>query len=94
MVDVKGDNPSVVNPLVKGYLPTLWYPHTTEVSGDGGTLYITSGKGKGTGPNKPNRPFPAGQRPGAYGPTLLKGSLHQIGLTEIQSNLDDFQSNP
>ena len=90
VVDVRGDNPSVVNLLVKGYLPTLWYPHTTEVSGDGGTLYITSGKGKGTGPNKPNRPFPAGQRPGAYGPTLLKGSLHQIGLTEIQSNLDTF----
>jgi hypothetical protein len=51
---------------------------------------MTSGKGKGTGPNRPNRPFPAGQRPGAYGPTLLKGSLHQISLTEIQNNLDFY----
>src|SRR5262249_32408412 len=90
VVDVRSGDPSVVDLVVKGYLPTLWYPHTTEVSVDGGTLYITSGKGKGTGPNKPNRPFPAGQRPGAYGPTLLKGSLHQIGLTEIQSGLDTF----
>ncbi|PYV93109.1 MAG: hypothetical protein DMG05_02525 [Acidobacteria bacterium] len=90
VVDVESANPSLVDPVVRGYLPTLWYPHTTEVSQDGKTLYITSGKGKGTGPNKPNRPFPAGQRPGAYGPTLLKGSLHQIGLTEIQSNLNGF----
>ena len=88
VVDVRGN--TIADLAVKGYLPTLWYPHTTEVSGDGGTLYITSGKGKGTGPNKPNRPFPAAQRPGAYGPTLLKGSLHQIGLTEIQNNLDAF----
>jgi DNA-binding beta-propeller fold protein YncE len=89
VVEVKGDSPSA-DLIVKGYLPSLWYPHTTEVSGDGKTLYITSGKGKGTGPNQPNRPFPAGQRPGAYGPTLLKGSLHQIGLTEIQGNLQAF----
>ncbi len=85
-----GDKHSFVDPVVRGYLPTLWYPHTTEVSQDGRTLFITSGKGKGTGPNKPNLPFPPGQSPGAYGPTLLKGSLHQIGLTEIQSKLDVF----
>jgi len=75
---------------VKGYLPTLWYPHTTEVSQDGKTLYLTSGKGTGTGPNKPNLPFPPGQRPGAYGPTLLKGSLHQIRLTDVRDRLDTF----
>ncbi len=78
VVDLKWDSPSVFDPVVKGYLPTLWYPHTTEVSRDGKTLYMTSGKGKGTGPNRPNRPYPAGQRPGAYGPTLLKGSLTRL----------------
>ena len=90
VVDVKLDSSSMVDSVVKGYLPTLWYPHTMEVSRDGKTLYISSGKGRGTGPNRPNRPFPVGQRPGAYGPTLLKGSLHQISLTEIENKLDIF----
>ena len=75
---------------VLGYLPTLWYPHTTEISADGKTLYLTSGKGTGTGPNRPNRPFPPGQRPGPYGPTMLKGSLHQIRFDQALAHLDRF----
>jgi hypothetical protein len=87
VVDLQGSNPSLLDAKVTGYLPTLWYPHTTEVSGDGKTLYITSGKGKGTGSNKPSAPSPSDLRPGTYGPTLLKGSLHEINLSEVQNNL-------
>jgi DNA-binding beta-propeller fold protein YncE len=75
---------------LKGYLPTLWYPHTMEVSLDGKTVYLTSGKGRGTGPNRPYRPFPPGQDPGPYGPTLLKGSLHEIKLDQALAEIDRF----
>jgi len=75
---------------VRGYLPTLWYPHTTEVSADGKTIYLTSGKAKGTGTNKPNLPFPPGAQPGPYGPTLLQGSLHEIALETALANLRTF----
>ena len=80
VVRLAGDAAGTMKPEVEGYLPTLWYPHTTEISQDGQTLFLTSGKGKGTGPNKPNRPFPPGQRPGVYGPLLLKGSLHTLSV--------------
>jgi DNA-binding beta-propeller fold protein YncE len=77
---------------VIGYLPTLWYPHTMEVSRDGKTLYLTSGKGRGTGSNRPYRPFPPGQQPGPYGPTLLKGSLHEIPLDQAVAEAAGFTS--
>ncbi len=77
---------------VKGYLPTLWYPHTTEVSADGKTVYLTSGKAMGTGTNKPNLPFPPGAQPGPYGPTMLKGSLHEIALETAMKGLGAYTS--
>ncbi len=77
---------------IKGYLPTLWYPHTTEVSTDGKTIYLTSGKAKGTGTNKPNVPFPPGAQPGPYGPTLLKGSLHELALETALAKLDTYSA--
>jgi DNA-binding beta-propeller fold protein YncE len=75
---------------IKGYLPTLWYPHTTEASADGRTIYLTSGKGKGTGPNRPQLPFDPGLQPGPFGPTLLQGSLHEIGLETALGNIDAY----
>jgi DNA-binding beta-propeller fold protein YncE len=75
---------------VRGFLPTLWYPHTMEVSLEGKTIYLTSGKGRGTGSNRPNRPFPPGQQPGPYGPTLLEGSLHEISLDQALAEIDRF----
>ncbi len=88
VVEIDNNTPSAPKHRVKGYLPTLWYPHTTELSPDGQTLYITSGKSRGTGPNLPNRPFPPGQRPGAYGPSLLKGSLHEIRVADALARLN------
>jgi DNA-binding beta-propeller fold protein YncE len=75
---------------IRGYLPTLWYPHATAVSTDGTMLYLTSGKGKGTGSNKPHVPFPPGLLPGPYGPTLLKGSLHEITLENALAGLRSY----
>jgi hypothetical protein len=90
VVQVNADRGNIPGYEVKGYLPTLWYPHTTEVSVDGKTIYLTSGKAKGTGTNKPNLPFPPGAGPGPYGPTLLKGSLHEIALETALANLDAY----
>lgn len=92
VIEIEGALPAQARHRVAGYLPTLWYPHTLEVTRDGTILYISTGKGRGTGPNKPNRPFPPGQRPGAYGPTLLRGSLHEIRLEEIRSGLERFSA--
>ncbi|HEU0007383.1 MAG TPA: beta-propeller fold lactonase family protein [Terriglobia bacterium] len=90
VVRLTGDTAGSMKAELEGYLPTLWYPHTTEISQDGQTLFLTSGKGKGTGPNKPNRPFPPGQRPGVYGPLLLKGSLHALSVKDALANLPKY----
>ena len=87
IVDGPGRTPGGGGHRIRGFLPTLWYPHTMEIGPDGQTLYFTSGKGRGTGTNKPNRPAIPGTKTGIYGPTLLKGSLHQIGLREIDEGL-------
>lgn len=92
VVQVKNNGGDAQSHEIKGYLPTLWYPHTTEVSTDGKTIYLTSGKAKGTGANKPNLLFYPGAQPGSYGPTLLKGSLHEIALDKATINLDAFTS--
>jgi DNA-binding beta-propeller fold protein YncE len=92
VVQVSAGDGNILRHEIKGYLPTLWYPHTTEVSADGKTIYLTSGKAKGTGTNKPNLPFPPGAQPGPYGPTLLKGSLHEIALEAAMANLGAYTS--
>ena len=70
-----------------GFVPTEWYP-TALVVADG-HLYVTTGKGAGTGPN--NMPQP--QVPGVkiksaestYIGTLLHGSLASIDLAKSES---------
>jgi DNA-binding beta-propeller fold protein YncE len=90
VIQVDSDGGNAPRHEIKGYLPTLWYPHTTEVSADGRTIYLTSGKAKGTGTNRPHLPFAPDQQPGPYGPTLLKGSLHEIALEAALGNLGAF----
>ena len=36
---------------VKGYIPTAWFPSRVALSADGATLYVSSAKGFGAGPN-------------------------------------------
>jgi DNA-binding beta-propeller fold protein YncE len=90
VVDLPAAGTTGERPVVAGYLPTLWYPHTLEISRDGQTVYLTSGKGRGTGSNKPNRPTVPGAKQGIYAPTLIKGSLHQLPLEGIDPKLAAF----
>ena len=80
----------MVEPL--GFVPAEWMPMGVAVGG--GKLYVTSGKGTGTGPN--NRPQPrTGETKGqakmmrdfTYIPTLLHGSVAVVPEAEIAKGL-------
>lgn len=53
VVDVEDRGKSVV----KGFVPTGWYPTLVRLTADGKRLLVASGKGVGTGPNKVKRPI-------------------------------------
>ncbi len=77
-----------------GFIPTDWY--TTAVAVRGNDLIIASGKGQGTGPNKPAqslKEIEAGKVKRSelpYIPTLLRGSLARIDLRHLDAQLPDF----
>jgi DNA-binding beta-propeller fold protein YncE len=81
-----------------GFVPTEWLPFSLAFlpSANGGTLYVATGKGKGTGPNDmPQRqPKSSGQiplkRPSTYIGTLLYGSLASIDVAEIEKSLPQW----
>ncbi|MGO8756646.1 MAG: SMP-30/gluconolactonase/LRE family protein [Terracidiphilus sp.] len=82
-----------------GFVPTEWMPVSMAfvASPTGGTLYVASAKGKGTGPNNsPQRMTEAqqkqagGRRSSTYIATLLHGSLAAIDEREIASNLPEW----
>jgi DNA-binding beta-propeller fold protein YncE len=68
-----------------GWLPTEWYPTALAVQGN--TLYVTTGKGVGTGPNNMPQPLEPGSRypkiASTYIATLLYGSVAAIDLAKI-----------
>jgi DNA-binding beta-propeller fold protein YncE len=77
-----------------GFIPTEWMPISMALlsSPAGGTLYLATDKGKGTGPNNflPRRVETApsvNARANAYIPTLLYGSLATLDEKEIASHL-------
>ena len=71
----------------RGFIPTEWYP--TALATQDGELFIASGKGHGTGPNKG---FKGTYAPGRneYIASLLYGSVARIRLQEIDANLTDW----
>ena len=80
-----------------GFIPTDWYPTAIAVSGS--HLYVSTGKGRGTGPNQapqPKAPHPSQHetkrldRPHTYIATMLHGSLATIDLEEAQGQLRDL----
>jgi DNA-binding beta-propeller fold protein YncE len=89
----------MVEPI--GFVPTEWMPMSLAFlpSASGGTLYVATAKGKGTGPNN----FPqavtqmqAGKHlltPTTYIASLLHGSLATLGATEIEKNLPAWTQN-
>ena len=80
----------MVEPL--GFVPTELMPMALLASG--GKLYVTSAKGKGTGPNNmPQKPLPTdkngkhGPATFTYAPTLLYGSLASLDEASIEASL-------
>ena len=83
---LKHGSPSTATPL--GFLPTEWYP--TALAVKGAQLYVSTGKGTGTGPNATPPPAAPGggrHRPYTYIPTLLYGSLAIIDTEKSEADL-------
>ncbi|HEV2136148.1 MAG TPA: phosphoesterase [Terracidiphilus sp.] len=85
-----------------GFIPTEWMPISMAFvhspGATGGTLYVATAKGKGTGPNNaPQRPSSRDQnrrpRGTTYIATLLYGSLASINASEIAPNLTSWTAN-
>jgi DNA-binding beta-propeller fold protein YncE len=75
-----------------GFVPTEWLP--TGLVVDSGHLYVATGKGKGTGPNKHPKPRIAGlegsHRSSTYIATLLHGSVAAVDLTQLGAQLPEL----
>ena len=71
----------------RGFIPTEWFP--TALAVQNGELFIATGKGHGTGPNKG---FKGTYSPGRnnYIASLLYGSIARVRLQDIDSNLHDW----
>jgi YVTN family beta-propeller protein len=74
---------------VRGMIPTGWYATSVAVSRSGGTLFATSGKGLGAGPNpKGPNPYTDAQRRltpeflANYVGTMMKGTLSTIAVPD------------
>src|SRR5438874_1365119 len=78
------DNPRP-NLKPRGFIPTEWYP--TALAVHKGELFIATGKGKGTGPNKGLAGKVDGKERTGYIPTLLHGSLARLPIADIDSHL-------
>jgi DNA-binding beta-propeller fold protein YncE len=75
-----------------GFVPTEWLP--TGLVVESGRLYVATGKGKGTGPNKRPQPRVTGlarsHRPSTYIATLLYGSVSAEDLSQIDAQLPEL----
>ena len=71
-----------------GFIPTQWYP--TALSVHEGELFIATGKGQGTGPNKGLSGKENGKERTSYIATLLHGSLARVRLSDIDSHVSDW----
>jgi YVTN family beta-propeller protein len=93
----KASKQGMVEPA--GFIPTEWMPMSMAFlpSATGGTLYVATAKGKGTGPNNfPQRQTASAQvrkpRKTTYIATLLYGSLAALDAAEIEKNLPQWTS--
>jgi DNA-binding beta-propeller fold protein YncE len=75
-----------------GWVPTEWYP--TAMAVEGTTLYVTTAKGQGTGPNNMPQPRVPGttrlRGSSTYIATLLHGSIAAIDLATIESQREQL----
>ncbi len=94
----KAARQGMVEPI--GFVPTEWMPISMAFlpSPAGGTLYVATAKGKGTGPNNFAQRMPAAlkgkvpPRSSTYIATLLYGSLAAIPAASIEENLPQWTS--
>ena len=69
-----------------GFIPTEWYPTALAVESD--SLFVTTGKGEGTGPNSRSANARGESRtPHPYIATLLRGSVSRYSIKSAMSNL-------
>jgi DNA-binding beta-propeller fold protein YncE len=94
----KAARQGMVEPI--GFVPTEWMPVSMAFlpSPSGGTLYVATAKGKGTGPNNFAQRMPEAlkgkepSRSSTYIATLLYGSLAAIPAASIEENLPQWTS--
>ena len=78
VVDVSRPGTSVV----KGFIPTGWYPTAVQFSGDGRRIYVLSGKGL-TSQANPRGPQPGVlANEGQYAGSMLQGSLSVLAVPD------------
>jgi DNA-binding beta-propeller fold protein YncE len=78
VVDVSRPGASVV----KGFIPTGWYPTAVQFSRDGKRIYVLSGKGL-TSMANPRGPQPGvATNPGQYAGSMLQGSLSVVPVPD------------
>jgi DNA-binding beta-propeller fold protein YncE len=101
VIDTKKLTPAVAKQGMAepiGFVPTEWMPMSMAFlpSQAGGTLYVATATGKGTGPNNAPPPDVAAinrrrfHRASAYIATLLYGSLATLNEAEIEKNLPQW----
>jgi hypothetical protein len=73
-----------------GFIPTGWYPSALAVVGR--DLLIVSAKGEGSGPNNMMGKLKSERRhrEHPYIPTLIRGSIQRIHLSEIEGHLPEW----
>lgn len=76
------------NAQPRGFIPTEWYP--TALAVRNGELFIATGKGQGTGPNKGFTGNSYAKGKNNYIAGLLHGSLARVHVGEIDSHLSDW----
>ncbi len=81
------DNPQS-NSKPRGFIPTEWYP--TSLAVHDGELFIATGKGQGTGPNKGLTGKVNGKERTNYIATLLHGSIGRVRLSDVDAHLSDW----
>ncbi|MCC6697730.1 MAG: glutaminyl-peptide cyclotransferase [Candidatus Hydrogenedentes bacterium] len=77
---------------VLGFVPAGWYPSSIAVSRDGAKLYVGNAKGDASASNirGPHSPLPPGEEGKGTTKSLMKGTIHIIGLEEHKDKLRDL----
>jgi DNA-binding beta-propeller fold protein YncE len=79
-------------PHVMGFIPTEWY--TSAIAADDKQIYVATGKGRGTGPNKAApaavEGIPTSHQAHAYIAALIHGSLARIDRKETEQHMAEL----